>query len=220
MLAAVITLGFAAAATAAPPNPCVPKESCRYVESMPLVRPGGSDHFKADFWAPYTQDGRLRIFLGETIVARLVDDGRGGRTLAVLSSGRARDLPRGPGDKVSERTFTASQTSDKEESLHFLTSKDHADSALKVDKDTLRFTLYQPDDGAIVVLRVDNGYDGRLSYRAAMSYGDGQDRPTSVCPVRQVPNYETWSDPIVSMALSDIQLGERSDARGTLDECQ
>jgi hypothetical protein len=211
---------FAAAVAAPPPNPCVPKESCRYVASIGIVRPQGVDQFKADLWAPYLQDGRLRIFLGETIVVRLVEGDGGAKIPVVVSSGRAKDLPRGRGDEIAEWKFTGMQATLKDEKLGFLTSKDTPGSAVKADKDTLRFTLYQPPQGSVVVLRIDNGYDAKLYYRADMSWGDGSDRPTSVCPVRGVPNYETWSDPIVSMRVSDFRLGQASDARTTLDECQ
>lgn len=221
MLTAIIAaLATGASPPSPPPNPCTPKESCRYVESIALVRPGRVDQLKADFWAPYVEDGKLRVFLGETIVVRLVDDGKGGKAPVVLSSGRARDLPHGAGDKAAERKFTTMQTTDKQERLGVITSKDGPGPALKQDRDTLRFTLYQPEGGSVVVLRVDNGYDGRLTYRAAMSWGDGQDRPTNVCPVRAVPNYETWGDPIVSMRLSGFELAAPSDVRATLEECQ
>jgi hypothetical protein len=208
MLGLLIVLGTVAAAPAkAPLNTCIPKEACRYVGDVEVKTKAGSRTAQVGGWVPYIDNGVVDIFLGETVVIRVIDDGRGGMKPVLAYGGRADQLPRDARDDRAQRQMSRTQQqSAKEEQLHVI-HDDSGISAIDAQKDTVRYTLTQVEDAAhTVVLQITNGYDHTIEYRAKTGYPDGQRQSTTVCPAIAVTTMESWSDPVVEMDLSGFSL--------------
>jgi hypothetical protein len=70
----------------------------------------------------------------------------------------------------------------------------------------LRMSFVEVPDGGGVVLRIENGYDRGLEYRAAI-FADFRTTSTDVCTVRPLlRGYEHWPYPIMLITMSDARL--------------
>jgi hypothetical protein len=196
--------GPATAAPKPPANSCVPADSCRYVPTFTLRGEAGEETVKANTWLPYVSEHGFVVVPGETFVLELRREGERLEPV-MISAGRADRLEKGTGVEAAEQATLAlsddtEQVSQAEHPLETI--------AVRVANDTIRVTFEQAAGKPDMILRVDNGYERTLDYRAVIIRAGGMQREhTSVCLIQPgVIAFEAWPYPIASVELSGFRF--------------
>ena len=209
----MITLMLAAAVATSPPpsptppNPCNPAASCRYVTDVVVHDDKGLVSKTAvNAWAPFAQDGKLRLFPGELVTLRLAPTGE----LSVIAFARPEHAP------IDQQTKQEVHDRARDDAL--LSAE--PDNAMVPSQDEILVFFGQLDETQQSVLRVQNGYGKALSYKAYLADGRGGMKPTTVCPIRpKGGGIEGWNDAQRAILLTEFKLTDRGDERVILAEC-
>jgi hypothetical protein len=186
--------------------------ACRLVPPFSLTFNGDSHPIDLGAPQPWIEDGRLILFPGESVLVAIKPDG-GLRVVssqpadAVLDDAMTTKMaavfaPGGTGATATEADVVAGQLHLKQET----------------PSQAIRVTFRQAAGNDAMLLTIQNGYGGRLSYNAGMlspSAAGLQWRVTSVCTVRpDIYGMEHWPHPIVSVSLGAFSV----DPNASLDQ--
>lgn len=188
-----------------PPDECVERPAlCRSIQQYDLLANGRSVMVDGGAVMPWMDEHGLLLFAGESVVLDV-------ETVKpeVVSSGRAHLVLDDAWTNNLSGLFKGA-----EDGL----PREHAGDHLALDGPSrrLRISLRQAPGSEEMLLTVENGYEGTLSYTAAMMViGErgGQWVRTSVCSVPPgIFGLEHWPHAIVALSLSDFQLGPKGEA--------
>jgi len=74
-------------------------------------------------------------------------------------------------------------------------------------KDKVEIEFAQMANSTGTNLTVRNGYGRQLQYKAFLLAQNGEEKPTSTCPVRPgIFSFENWQGPLLEIELADFQL--------------
>lgn len=204
MLAILLSLMLSDPTQAAPPAACVERpEHCRAIQEYDLQADGRSVIIQGGVLVPWLDGDDLTLFVGESVVLdaetpkptvvsfsradAVLDDARV-RTLTQMVSGTGDELPR-----------------------------EHTGEHLALDGPPMRLRLSfrQASGTEDMLLTVENGYEGVLTYEAAMMIiGErgAQWVRTSVCTVPPgIYTLEHWPHAIVALSLSNFRIGPKGE---------
>jgi hypothetical protein len=101
-------------------------------------------------------------------------------------------------------------------------SPDAAGRMAAPPRNGLRIAFVQIDGRPDMMLRVANGFDRPVVYKASIrARGEATGAPTTVCPVRAgKAGLEGWPDPLVEIDLSGFSLAQAEAAEVSLADCQ
>jgi len=185
------------------PDPeCSRPADCRTLLEYPLKVNGKTIVVDGGAAVPWVQDGALVIFVGESAVVD-VD----GEKPVVESVGRASDVL----NDEQVRTFLGLMAGVNDE-----LPRSYSGDSLRLNgpDDRLRISLRQGAGVEEMILTVENGYEGALSYRAVMMAvgpnGQTQWARTSVCTVPPgIHVFEHWPHPIIAIALEGFVIAPK-----------
>jgi hypothetical protein len=186
--------------------------ACRVVPPFSLTLNGESHKIDLGAPQPWIEDGLLVVFPGESVLVTLKPDG-GFRVVssqpadAVIGDATSTKMvavfaPGGAGATATEADVVAGQAHLEQET----------------PSQAIRVTFRQAAGDDSMLLAIQNGYEGRLSYNAGMLTPTAQGLQwsvTSVCTVRpDVYGMEHWPHPIVSVSLGGFSV----DPHASLDQ--
>jgi hypothetical protein len=188
---------------AAPPPPeCVAAaEACRTLVEYELDMGDRSLVIGGGAVVPWVQDGRLLVFVGESVVVDVE-----GEKPVVESAGRATEVL----DDAQAEALAAIMKGVNDELPRF-----HDNDALRLHgpRGRTRVSFRQAPGSEEMILTVENGYEGALNYRAAMMVvgpNGAQWAATSVCTVGPgIYSVEHWPHPIVAVALGEFEIAPK-----------
>jgi len=187
----------------APPVDCVARPSdCRTLREYSLKAYGQTIVIDGGAVVPWFQDGALMVFVGESVVVD-VD----GEKPVVESHGRASEVL--AESRLGPLLGLVQGVTDEAPRLH-------SSDPLELDgpDGRLRISFIQGPGVEDMILTVENGYEGALTYRAVMmALGpDGQTQwaRTSVCTVPPgIYVFEHWPHAIVGLALGGFAIAPK-----------
>ena len=199
-----------------PPNPCQPAESCRYVEGFSLHDNQGNPHpLRIGQWLTFVVDGRLSLFPGEVVTVDLSK-----ATPVVTDYSVISDADR---EKALESVVTQQNAQSAAAGQEMLRSAPVAKSPLfDAPPGSLRIAFVQAAGRADMILRISNGFDRALIYKATILVpGRTSATLTTACPLRPSrPGVEGWPMPIYRIDLSDLTLGQPGASAPALQNCK
>ena len=187
-----------------PPEACVERPAlCRALQEYDLQADGRSVIVQGGVLVPWLDDDDLTLFVGESVVLDVEAP-----KPAVISFGRADAVL----DDAMTRTLTQAVAGTGDE-----LPREHTGEHLVLDGPStrLRLSFRQALGAEDMLLTVENGYEGMLTYEAAMMIiGEqgGQWVRTSVCTVPPgIYTLEHWPHAIVALSLSNIRVGPKGE---------
>ena len=205
MLAILLSMILLDPTGAGPPEACVERPAlCRTLQEYDLLADGRSVIIEGGAVVPWLDDDDLTLFVGESVVLDVE-----GSKPAVISSGRA--------DGVLDDAMTGTLTRAIKGSEDEL-PREHTGEHLVLDGPParLRISFRQTPGVEDMLLTVENGYEGMLTYEAAMMIiGEqgGEWVRTSVCTVPPgIYTLEHWPHAIVAVSLSNFRVGPKGEA--------
>ncbi len=204
MLAVLFSLILPDPTQSAPPEICVERPAlCRTLEAYDLQSDGRSVIVQGGILVPWQDSNDLTLFVGESVVLDIE-----GPKPVVVSFGRADVVL----DDARTRMLTRVVAGTADDLPH-----EHTGDHLILDgpPSRLRVSFRQAAGTDDMLLTVENGYEGMLTYEAAMMVigeDGGQWARTSVCTVPPgIYAMEHWPHAIVALSLSSIQLGPKGE---------
>jgi hypothetical protein len=201
------------------------RPTCRLLQSFKLRLKDGEMTVKVDrklnFVAGAPDHPALTLIPGEYVVVRL---GRAGEpAFVVIDSGAAADLPpdrtrlAAPANVLRQVAVEARNNGKPGESTKVLAPEVFSSKDVKGAADlpetpalapqAVRIVFTQIPGTAVMLLELDNGFEGKLQYRAYRLLPDGQRRYTDVCQVAAGKlSFENWPNPMGAIELSDFTV--------------
>lgn len=174
--------------------------NCRMV-SFELQSGGEAIPISASVPLAWIEEGRLRIFPGETVVLARDDTG----SWSVESSGAADGIVDDPAAAALAAIFNEGGEGEDATEDDVVSSTTGPRLEL-LGKDRLRITFRQAPALDDMVLIIQNGFDDPLYYNAHMLEGESWEA-TSVCTVLPgIYAFEHWPYAIVALSLGDFLL--------------
>lgn len=204
MLAILLSVMLLDPTAAGPPEACVERPAdCRTLQAYDLLADGRSVIIDGGPVFPWLDENDLTLFVGESVVL----DVEGSKPV-VISSGRADDVL----DDAMTGMLTRAIKGTGDE-----LPREHTGDHLVLDGPTarLRVSFRQAPGVEDMLLTVENGYEGMLTYEAVMMIiGEqgGEWVRTSVCTVPPgIYTLEHWPHAIVAVSLSNFQVGPKGE---------
>lgn len=204
MFASLLSLLLFAPAMAQSVDDCAERPAlCRTTQEYDLRVDGRSVLVDGGRVLPWVNEHGLLLLVGESVVLEIEGD-----RPVVESSGRA-DAVLGDPLTAALIAVVAGTTDD----LPHEAAGAHL--ALEGPPDRLRLSFRQASGAEDSLLTVENGYQGAVTYTAAMMVigeSGGQWFETSVCTVPQgIYTFEHWPHAIVALTLSDFRIGPKGE---------
>jgi len=204
MLAVLLSLILPDPTQSAPQDICIERPAlCRTLQAYDLQSEGRSVIVQGGDLVPWQDNNDLTLFVGESVVLDVE-----GPKAVVLSFGRADAVL----DDARARTLTR-MVAGADDELPRAHTGDHL--LLDGPPSRLRGSFRQVAGADDMLLTVENGYEGMLTYEAAMMViGEqgGQWVRTSVCTVPPgIYAMEHWPHAIVALSLFSMEVGPKGE---------